>query len=249
MREEGKAIIGPSTRRPRLRDAYLAAVGLDGDQAEKRLRALELAHDLRKFEIELLWKRSAYLWGFQVVSFAGFSALFLKATDNLGGDISDSAAISVGLLQLIVAFFGLACAFLWYATASASRIWFYNWEKHIDFLEAEFTGDIYKTLYFRQTGPIYSLSGVNVAITLAATLFWAFSTLVSLILLLIAMQMKLGEAIPLSVLFAVLILCLAALVKGAVKSGGPHRMSVVDGLRLREGHFKQRHLDWPTEEE
>ena len=38
-------------------------------------KALEIALDIRKFEIDLYWKRAAYFWTFIAAAFAGFSAL------------------------------------------------------------------------------------------------------------------------------------------------------------------------------
>jgi hypothetical protein len=41
-----------------------------GDDRQKA--ALALAHDIRKFEIDLYWKRATYFWAFIAVAFAGF---------------------------------------------------------------------------------------------------------------------------------------------------------------------------------
>ena len=39
-------------------------------------RALTLALDLRKFEIELYWKRATYFWGFIATAFAGYAITY-----------------------------------------------------------------------------------------------------------------------------------------------------------------------------
>ncbi len=45
-----------------------------GDQDLKK-RALERAIDIRKFEIDLYWKRAAYFWTFIAATSAGFFAI------------------------------------------------------------------------------------------------------------------------------------------------------------------------------
>ena len=159
---------------------YREALGLLGDTEEdrkRRLFALSTAHDLRKFEIELLWKRSTYLWGFQVVAFAGFAAMAQKSIETFLQNPAGIAGVTAIALQLTISTFGLLTAFLWFCTASASKIWFYNWEKHIDLLEREFTGDLYRTLYFRNTNRLYSLTSVNEAVAIIAGLFWMIVSL------------------------------------------------------------------------
>jgi hypothetical protein len=39
---------------------------------DRRVEALKYAHDIRKFEIELYWKRAAYFWTFIGAAFAGY---------------------------------------------------------------------------------------------------------------------------------------------------------------------------------
>ena len=41
---------------------------------EIRTKALERALDIRKFEIDLYWKRAAYFWTFIAATLAGFIA-------------------------------------------------------------------------------------------------------------------------------------------------------------------------------
>jgi len=38
-------------------------------------KALQLAHDIRKFEIDLYWKRATYFWTFIAATFAGYFAI------------------------------------------------------------------------------------------------------------------------------------------------------------------------------
>lgn len=53
---------------------------LKDEKSEYRKRAekaFELAHDIRKFEIELFWKRGTYYWTYIIGSYAGSFCIFL----------------------------------------------------------------------------------------------------------------------------------------------------------------------------
>lgn len=51
-------------------------------------KALKYAHDIRKFEIELYWKRATYFWTFIGAAFAGYFAI------QKGGDTSNIFVVS-----------------------------------------------------------------------------------------------------------------------------------------------------------
>lgn len=167
--------------------AYQVACGFERpDDTKKREGALERAHDLRKFEIDLLWKRSAYFWGLQVAAFAGLGAIgsgIAKGCENCDSTLS---LVNPALLVLI-ALFGFVTAIGWLGVAQASKVYMVNWEKHIDFLEGEFTGHLYKTLFFRgnpdSAGPRLSITGINESIILVASILWAVMTLGAIVIL------------------------------------------------------------------
>jgi len=57
---------------------YFEALGIDPDdkscESKARLReAYDKAHQIRQFEIDLYWRRSAYLWTMQAAVFAGIA--------------------------------------------------------------------------------------------------------------------------------------------------------------------------------
>lgn len=60
-------------------EEYLAHFAGDGRAHQRQVKALEQAHDIRKFEIDLYWKRAAYFWTFIAATFAGY---FLLQKDN-----------------------------------------------------------------------------------------------------------------------------------------------------------------------
>lgn len=58
-------------------------VGQDARELESALnirkKALEHALDIRKFEIELYWKRASYFWTFIAATFAGYGAVSVSS--------------------------------------------------------------------------------------------------------------------------------------------------------------------------
>jgi hypothetical protein len=107
-----------------------------------RAEALRTAHDIRKFEIELYWKRATYFWTIIGVAFAGFFALGKDGpTDN----------------QVIVACVGFVFSLGWYMVNRSSSAWQRNWEIHVDLLEDSITGPLYKTYMSRSRYRIWRL--------------------------------------------------------------------------------------------
>ncbi|WP_068306705.1 hypothetical protein [Pararhodobacter sp. CCB-MM2] len=162
-------------------DDYLNSLGLAGNDQisrEKRREAWKIAHELRRFEIDLLWRRSTYFWGLQIAAFAGFGVMAgTSVSESAGADLPDPLIMPVFLLA--ISLFGLAGSLAWYWAAKASKIWMYNWEMHIDFLEDEFSGSLYKTVFFRGNGAVFSLTGINEAVTLVTVVIWTFLLLFS----------------------------------------------------------------------
>lgn len=99
------------------------------------LRALKIAHEIRKFEIDLYWKRAAYFWTFIAVIFTGFFAI-----SNINDKIDNK-----NFLLMTSCALGVIFSASWYCVNRGSKYWFKNWEKHIDMLEDKYTGPLYKT--------------------------------------------------------------------------------------------------------
>jgi len=142
----------------------------DGKEPE----ALEQALDIRKFEIELYWKRATYFWTFIGASLAGFIAI--QASDFANKQD----------LAIILASLGLVFSFAWFCANRGSKFWQENWEKHVDQLEDKVTGPLYKIILARNkpasiwekfvdvvTGPgRISVSKINQLISLYVCLLW-----------------------------------------------------------------------------
>jgi hypothetical protein len=148
--------------------------GLDDYQHEfsddrKRECAYKLALQIRQFEIELYWKRTTYFWTLIAAAFAGYFALAS----------SDKSAVHPGLLFL-VSCIGLVLSTSWYLVNRGSKYWQENWERHVDALEDEFAGPLYKTTISNEQfcwykfwkGYPFSVSKVNQLTSLFIALVW-----------------------------------------------------------------------------
>ncbi len=141
---------------------------------DKEAEALKQALDIRKFEIELYWKRATYFWAFIAATMAGFLAVQASAASNKQD------------LAVILACLGMVFSFGWICVNRGSKFWQENWEKHVDLLEDKVTGPLYKIVLSRNkmeklsekaahfiTGPSsVSVSKVNQIISFYVFLLW-----------------------------------------------------------------------------
>ena len=149
------------------RQKYLETLGLS-KATDKKLRAaaLERAHVIRQFEIELYWKRANYFWLLQ-------AAVFTAVALTIGND----AVGFRGLLPLTLSTLGFLTAWTSWLAGLSSKFWQRNWEHHIDMLEAEFEGNLYKTVYVSRSGSKWSLTSLNENLILLFSIFWIFVAL------------------------------------------------------------------------
>ena len=61
---------------------------LDANILETIQTAFNIAHEIRRFEIELFWKRGTYFWAFILASFTAYFATIDKILDD-GSSCSD----------------------------------------------------------------------------------------------------------------------------------------------------------------
>lgn len=148
----------------------------------KEEQAFRQALDIRKFEIELYWKRATYFWTFIGATFAGFLAIQ-----------ASNSAIKTDL-SVFLSCLGLVFSFGWVCVNKGSKYWQENWEKHVDVLEDHVTGPLYKIELSRNdemtnsqiisnfiTGPAkISVSKVNILISIYVTILWVFFLFYSL---------------------------------------------------------------------
>lgn len=155
--------------------------------SEKLKRAFDQVSDIRKFEIELYWKRAGYFWALIAVAFAGYFAIL--SSQNIPNKL---------FLSFVVSSIGFVFTFAWYLVNRGSKYWQENWENHLDLLEDEITGPLYKTVLERPklntlseklvTGPLsVSVSKINQWVSVFVLVIWlslatypAYKTLTSL---------------------------------------------------------------------
>lgn len=152
------------------RAAFLAHSPIDAN-------ALRSALDIRKFEIDLYWKRAAYFWAFIAATLAGFIAI--QASFYIAPATRQN--LSVLLCNL-----GILFSFAWLCVNRGSKYWQENWEHHVDLLENPIQGPLYKVVLSRSspntswqwfkhllTGPsAISVSKVNQLISFFVTAIW-----------------------------------------------------------------------------
>ncbi|TFF40613.1 RipA family octameric membrane protein [Mucilaginibacter psychrotolerans] len=125
-------------------------------------RAYLKAWENRDFEINKLWTRAAYFWGFIVLIFGAYFSLLTSAHPE--------KAIKLHL-DLYLLLLGLLFSITWYLVLLGSKVWQQNWEAHVDRLENYISGPIYKTVYYSGRR-FYSVSKLNEVIALTVTGVW-----------------------------------------------------------------------------
>jgi hypothetical protein len=123
---------------PDEQDRYDGKFETKNAQSEKLKVAFYQVSDIRKFEIDLYWKRAGYFWALIAVAFAGYFAI-----------LSSQHIPNKFFLSFIVGAIGLVFTFAWHLVNRGSKYWQENWENHLDLLEDGITGPLYKTLLER----------------------------------------------------------------------------------------------------
>ncbi len=135
---------------------------------KKMRRALKIAWRNRDFEIKLFWSRAAYFWAFIASTFAGYFAILSSK------EISKNQYYP--LFELLVICLGLIFSCSWALVNLGSKSWQENWETHIDMLEDQFTGPIYKMV--KKSDTSYSVSRINIAVSFAVFITWLIILLI-----------------------------------------------------------------------
>lgn len=133
--------------------SFIDSLPSDETKNFKLKKAYEVISDIRKFEIELFWKRSTFFWAFITAIYTAYYHVLTKIyfIDN---------HYNHGSIPLIVlASLGLFFCFSWLLSSKASKHWQENWENHIDLLEDEVTGPLYKVY---QANTSYSVSKITI---------------------------------------------------------------------------------------
>ena len=143
---------------------------------KKRKQALAEALDIRKFEIEMYLKRATYFWTLFAATLTGYGVVKAAAKFE-----------EQEFLAVLLASLGLVFSVAWLCVNKGSKQWQENWENHVNMLEDEFIGPLYKTVLYRRdprgakerleymlTGPSkLSVSGINQIISWYVVVLWA----------------------------------------------------------------------------
>lgn len=135
----------------------LMGIGKDGQhQDEKKTsrvtqyeKAYDMAADIRKFEIELFWKRATFFWAFITAIYVAYFQVLTQIHHNEHGYIS----------LVVLAALGLFFCVSWLLSSKGSKHWQENWEEHLNILEEDVTGPLYKTYLAEKS---YSLSKIAI---------------------------------------------------------------------------------------
>ena len=135
----------------------LMGTGKDGQhQDEKKTsrvtqyeKAYDMAADIRKFEIELFWKRATFFWAFITAIYVAYFQVLTQIHHNEHGYIS----------LVVLAALGLFFCVSWLLSSKGSKHWQENWEEHLNILEDDVTGPLYKTYLAEKS---YSLSKIAI---------------------------------------------------------------------------------------
>ncbi|MEN0038407.1 MAG: hypothetical protein AAGC78_15125 [Cellvibrio sp.] len=134
---------------------------------DKSSEALKCALDIRKFEIDLYWKRASYFWVLIGAALVAFIAVAVAK------DASHREE-----LRVVISSLGLVFSCAWLAVNKGSKFWQENWEKHVDMLEDGHMGPLYKTVFnndkgfFSLGGSVFSVSRVNLMISFYVVFLW-----------------------------------------------------------------------------
>lgn len=154
-------------------DDYNKAFGINPVNMDLLKESLDHALDIRKFEIDLYWKRATYFWTLIASAFAAHFVI-----------LNSEHMADKNFVAFIVACVGFFFTFAWLQVNRGSKQWQENWENHVDMLEDKVIGPLYKTVLTRPaaggdwfekyvTGPAkISVSKTNQIVNLFAMAIW-----------------------------------------------------------------------------
>jgi hypothetical protein len=123
-------------------------------------KAYEVALDIRKFEIELYWKRSASFWLLVGGIAAALGLLLSGKSDAATGAILSSRGKELACFLLCSS--GAVICYAWKLVNQGSKFWQRNWEYQVGILEQQVVGPLYKTVMSSSEDKVmYSVSKIN----------------------------------------------------------------------------------------
>jgi hypothetical protein len=129
---------------------------------KKLKKAHKRAWETRNFEIDKLWARAVYFWGFISLIFTGYTVVVTSKK-------CDPATKS---LELYLILLGIIFTTAWLLVIKGSKARQENWENHVEWLEDEITGPLYKTTYHDSKQTYYSVTKINIILAITVIVVW-----------------------------------------------------------------------------
>lgn len=152
---------------------------------DKYVKSLEISIDNRKFEIELLWRRTQVFWGFIAALFIGVATIYTKSN----------------FLAFLLAELALIYSYIWTLSNRGSKSWQESWEikasKYYHILYGESKNDFYSRVTDKNSNQSLvkllrpkevSLSRLLIALSDVSVIFW----IIVLCFIIFSNIMKLG---------------------------------------------------------
>lgn len=140
----------------------------NGDM-EKLKEAYEKAHDIRKFEIELYWKRTTYIWTL-VAALITICGVAITTLYKLKDEPEKMVSLLIGTDA--IAIFGSVITIISSKILKSGEYWQKNWEFHVNILEPFFSGSLYSTHLYNKESKRYSIATLNKYFYLAVQCIW-----------------------------------------------------------------------------
>ena len=121
-------------------------------------KAYKMASRIREFEIGLFWKRATFFWAFIAAIYTAYFNVLVKIYPCYEAEHPPYQHGKIPLL--ILSALGLFFCFSWLLSSKGSKHWQENWEAHLDLLENDVTGPLYK-IY--EAGKSYSESKLTIS--------------------------------------------------------------------------------------
>lgn len=209
---------------------YKKAFGINPPDPVLLEKALEHALDIRKFEIDLYWKRATYFWTLIAATFAGYFVI-LGATQMPEKEF----------MAFVVSCIGFVFTFAWFQVNRGSKRWQENWENHVDMLEDGVIGPLYKTRVGRSEGDGWFESSVtgpaNISVSKTNQIVSLFTLVIWIVLAYSALQ-PLSFDLPLSIKRVVVFVVTIGFCILIVKSGRSWEGDYSHEARLRKAHIE-----------
>lgn len=148
-----------------------------------KLEVIKQVLDIRKFEIELYWKRAGHFWIFISLAFSAYGAAYAKMTESVAREAYQD-------LLVVVSCVGVVVSFAWFLANKGSKYWQENWEGHLDLIEDGVFGPLYKTLFkeksccnfkdYMLNSAMYSVTKIYQAVSFFVLVLWIFLLFVAL---------------------------------------------------------------------